>query len=124
MDIVDFPTTCRHDRVDLGSVVVDICPVTSQAEWYDSDELVDPASALATLFGQFDLATAAPGLRSPGTMVLAYRPSGRRGRAAMRALPQGRWIEAAPDLWITHDGESLLMSPTDSVLARNLVRDL
>jgi hypothetical protein len=124
MDTLDFPTSCRHELVSIGSLVLEICPTTSEAEWFEGDQATDPATALARLFGQFDLTAMAPGIRSPGPTVLVYRPTGRKGRTDMRALPQGRWIEAAPDLWITHDGESLLMSPADPTLARNLARDL
>lgn len=116
---------CLHDRIMMGGVVADVCPQTGTARWLDgADHDLDPAVALARLFGSFDLVAALDGIGAPGPTVLAYRPDSRRGRAAMRALPLRRWIEAAPKLWVTHDGERLLMAPTDPVLADNLVRDL
>lgn len=116
--------SCMHERIDVGRLTLDLCPDSGEAVWLDAHEEVDPAEALARLFGNFDLCAALPALRAPGEVVLAYAPDGRRGRAAMRCLPAGRWIEGAPGLWLTHDGARLLMSPADRLLADNLMRDL
>jgi hypothetical protein len=133
MDNVHFPTdtprasrsSCLHDSYEVGGLFLDLCPQTGETHWIDDDDdEVDPAVALARLFGSFDLVAALAGVGAPGSMVLAYRPDSRRGRAAMRALPRRRWIEAAPDLWIAHDGDRLLMAPANPVLAANLARDL
>lgn len=105
--------------------MLDVCPQSSETHWLDAagDEL-DPAIALARLFGSFDLIAALEGIGSPGPTILVYKPDSRRGRVSMRTLPLRRWIEAAPSLWITQDGERLLMAPTDQTLAANLARDL
>lgn len=117
-------TTCLHERLTVGVYLLDVCPGSGEAAWLDDGDVVDPAEALARLFGNFDLRTAMPGLDAPGDTVLVYSPDGRRGRAAMRSLPACRWIEGAPGLWLTHDGEHLLMSPVDRLLTENLIRDL
>ncbi len=137
MDVVSFPSptdvtpptvervTCLHDRIQVGAFTLEMCPQSGEGRWLDSaDDELDPAVALAGLFGSFDLMTALDGIGAPGPTVLAYRPDSRRGRTAMRSLPLRRWFEAAPTLWVTHDGERLLMSPTNPVLVDNLIRDL
>lgn len=123
-DGAPIPTACLHDRIAVGHLVMDWCPHTGEVLWLDGDEEVDPAVALAALFGGFDLRVALPGLDTPGDIVLVYVPDSRRGRQAMRSLPAARWVLAAPELWLAHDDLHLLMSPTNPALARNLARDL
>lgn len=118
------PSSCMHERTTACGLTLDICPQTDEAQWLDGASQLDPAEALARLFGAFDLMAALPGPTAPGETVLVYLPDSRRGRQAMRALPAARWIHAAPGLWITHDGDHLLMSPSDPLLAHNLARDL
>jgi hypothetical protein len=141
MDILDFPTgaspersptrigghrpdpvpgSCVHERAMVGRLEVEICSRGDLA-WYDRGEEIDPAVAMAHLFGQFDLVSSFDGLRTPGPTVFVYRPDGRRGRQAMRDLPAARWLQAAPELWITRDEHHLLLCPSDPVLAANLL---
>lgn len=120
----DARVTCMHERLRVGNFILDLCPDSSECIWFDGDELLDPAEALAVLFGSFDLRASIPGLDAPGEAVLVYQPDTRRGKYAMRSLPQHRWVQAAPRLWLTHDGERMLMSPVDRLLAENLTRDL
>lgn len=127
--ILDFDrrsrSTCMHERMDVSGLTLDLCPDTAEAHWLSGDsESLEPVEALASLFGSFDLRASLSGLDAPGAAVLIYRPDSRRGRQAMRSLPLRRWIHAAPGLWLTHDGENLLMSPEDTLLAENLSRDL
>ncbi len=127
--ILDFDrrarNTCMHERIDVAGLTLDLCPDTAEAHWMSNDsESLEPAEALAVLFGSFDLKASLAGLDAPGAAVLIYRPDSRRGKQAMRSLPYRRWIHAAPGLWLTHDGEHLLMSPEDALLAENLSKDL
>jgi len=130
MDVLDFPTNapgfgaCVHTRTDVGDFQLELCPRTDEATWLRRGSEVDPAVAMAALFGQFDLCGVLPATAAPGERAFAYRPNGRRGRSAMRALPLRRWFEAAPDLWLGHDGEMLLLAPSDPILAANLARNL
>ncbi len=116
---------CMHERIDVAGLTLDLCPDTAEAHWLSSDlESLEPADALALLFGSFDLKASLAGLDAPGEAVLIYRPDSRRGKQAMRSLPFRRWIHAAPGLWLTQDGDHLLMSPEDALLAENLSKDL
>lgn len=108
--------------IDVGSVSLTIHEPSGQTEWAVDGEPLDPAEGLARAFGHFELVSELEGLRTPGPKVLAYRPAGRRGRTALHALPERRWLEAAPDLWMARGGELLLLSPTSAVLAANLTR--
>lgn len=114
---------CHHRRYAIGPLEADVCPGGGVA-WIDGDEPLDPAVAMAHLFGQFPLAATVDALRAPGPTVFVYRPVGRRGRRTVGELPT-EWIEAAPGLWISGDGDrNLLMCPSDPVLAANLLRRL
>lgn len=123
MDVLHFPTTCVHDRFVIGSYELDICPQTDEAGWRCDGDEVDPAVAMASLFGQFDLCSTLPAM-APAEIVFVYRPAGRRGRSTMRSLPLGRWFESAPGLWLSHDGDHLLLAPSDPLVAANLARHL
>lgn len=115
------PLACRHDLLPVGRLRAEVCPEGPVA-WFDGGEEIDPAVALAQLFGQFDLVSAVDGIGSPGPTVFVYRPDGRRGRSALRDLPAGGWVEGAPGLWIGRDDRHLLICPSDPVLAANLLR--
>ncbi len=134
MAIIHFPTTapspetpaprasCVHRRLRIGPFDAEWCPRTDELSWKDAGEPIDPAVALARLFGEFDLVSVADGLHAPGTDVFIYRPSNRTRRTWMRSLPRATWLGAAPGLWLTHDDRHLLMSPDDPVLSANLKR--
>ena len=130
MDLIDFPNRpgadpglCRHHEIDLGLLGAERCPLTNELRWTEGGEERDPAEALARLFGQFELRAVLDGLHAPGPSVFVYSPPNRPARSLMRRLPTGAWLAAAPGLWITQDGTSLLMSPDDPVLAANLARN-
>jgi hypothetical protein len=122
MDVLDFPTTCRHHQVDLAGITFDLCPLTGAVEWLVGGEPADPLVVMARLFGQFDLVASMPGVRSPAGTVLAYRPNNRRGRALLSALPTGQWMQATPELWIGADGVLLLLAPINPTLTESLMR--
>ncbi len=78
-------------------------------------------AAMAILFGNFDLVGGLPSIGSPGDTVLVYAPD-RSGRARLGAFPTHRWLEGSPGLWFSHDGEHLLLSPSDPRIVDNLIR--
>lgn len=113
---------CRHEIESLSGVGVVACEACGTVEWWGTDRPLDPAEGMARLFGQFDLIGSLPSLNAPSAEVLVYRPPNWRHRAKLKAFPQGTWLEAHPGLWLTHDGENLLLAPSDPVLAANLRR--
>ena len=108
---------------ECGTKLALACPSCSTVEWWSSQRMLDPAEGMARLFGQYDLVDAIPALRAPAAEVLVYRAPNRRARKAFAAFPAGAWLEAHPGLWLTHDGEHLLLAPADPILAENLVRN-
>ena len=114
---------CRHTIVEVAGTGVSACPTCGSVEWWDAHRPLDPAEGMARLFGQFDLLGAVPAVRAPAMEVLVYRPPNRRARRALSVFPSGLWLEAHPGLWVTHDGDNLLLAAADPILARNLVRD-
>lgn len=114
---------CRDERVAIDGFVATWCPDSLEITWTIQDDQVDPAMALARLFGNFELVAALPGVAAPGPTVFVYKTRDRSRRAAMRELPPNMWLCAAPGLWISHDGQVLSMSPDDPVLAANLMKD-
>lgn len=135
MDVLDFPISrtgtrgdgerpCRHERRTIGSFEAEICEDTGAVAWSDGDGPVDPAVAVARLFGDFDLRAAAPALHAPGASVIVCTPATRAGTRALGLVPSDRWLEAMPSLWMREADGSLLLSPTDALLSDRLLRRL
>lgn len=122
MDTLRFPD-CRHTVVSAGSSEVSVCPACGSVEWFRRGRSVDPAEGVAAAFGNYDLVGRDPAVGAPTREVLVYRPGRRAERAALDAFPAKVWWEILPDLWAAHDGSTLLLAPTDPVLADNLTRD-
>ena len=128
-NVLLFPTaasepdlaTCAHEVFSWREVELSLCPSGGPSVWSESGEVIDGAEAMAVLFGDFDLVGVLPSVRADGNAVLVYSP-GRAARERMTAFPPNRWIEGAPGLWFSHDGELLLLSPDDPLLAENLMR--
>lgn len=114
---------CRHNIIEVAGTGVVACRSCGEVEWWSTDRLLDPAEGMARLFGQFDLVRTMPAVRAPAAEVLVYRAPNRRARKSLTPFPSGVWLEAHPGLWLTHDGENLLLAPTDPNLARNLIRN-
>lgn len=112
---------CRHEVFSWRELELSVCPAGGESAWSESGEAIDGAAAMAVMFGDFDLVGVLPSLRTAGDLVLVYSPS-RGGRARMATFPPNRWIEGAPGLWFSHDGEVLLLSPDDPLLTENLLR--
>lgn len=116
-------TDCRHNITEVAETGVVACASCGEVEWWSTHRMLDPAEGMARLFGQFDLVRTMAAVRAPAAEVLVYKAPNRRSRKSLAPFPKGVWLEAHPGLWLTHDGEHLLLAPSDPNLARNLVRN-
>lgn len=114
--------TCLHIPVAVAGIEVVSCGECSEIGWYRRGQWLDPAEGMATLFGQFDLVATLDALSAPAPEVLLYRPPSGRVRAHLEVFAENVWLEAAPNLWLSHDGEHLLLAPTDPIHFENLTR--
>ena len=117
----DRSNTCEHDNFMWHEIELSVCRSDGSVGWLENGDPIDGAEGMAILFGDFDLTGCLPGVGAPGSAVLVYQP-GRGGRARLELFPAGRWIEAVPGLWFTHDTERLLLSPADPLVVENLTR--
>lgn len=115
-------TTCTMTKNQVAGLEVTYCPECREVEWWEGESLLDPDEGMARLFGRFDLVGRLPALGAPGPEVLVYQPPARQARGRLAAFPRGVWLEAAPDLWLSHDGERLLLCPSRPLLLDNLAR--
>lgn len=118
---IDLPQQCDHQPVWVGQVAVAACSTCGTVEWLSAQGGLDPAEAMAALFGSYDLLGPLDAIRSPGPWVLAYVPPSARKRKNMDALPKGVWLQAGPRIWMSHDGEVLLLSTDDRLLYENVM---
>ena len=79
--------------------------------------VLDPDEGMARLFGRFELVGRLPAVGSPGPEVLMYRPPSSRHRSCLSELPARMWLRVQPHLWLTHDGDHLLLAPTGASFA-------
>ena len=112
--------TCRHTPVAVAGVEVISCETCAEVIWYRDGQWLDAAEGMAELFGQFDLVGRLEALSAPAPEVLLYRPPNRHWRSHLDAFPKLAWLEAAPDLWLSHDGERLLLAPANPLHLENL----
>lgn len=113
---------CEHKPVWVGRIAVTACDECARVDWFSADGPVDPAEALAALFGSYDLIGPLDALGAPAPRVLAYAPPSSRKRRALDALPKRAWLKAGPHLWLSHDGELLLLATTQRLLFENITR--
>ncbi|MEE8376697.1 MAG: hypothetical protein V3S26_10300 [Acidimicrobiia bacterium] len=114
--------TCEHNPIWVGRIAVSACADCEKVEWFSSDGPVDPAEAIAALFGNYDLVGPLDALGAPASQVLAYAPPSNRKRKNLEALPKRVWLQASPRLWMSHDGVVLLLATTQPMLFENLTR--
>lgn len=121
---MDFTTsaTCEHKPVWVGHIAVAACADCEQIDWLSDDGPVDPAEAMAAVFGTFDLLGPLDALGAPAPRVLAYAPPTARKRKHLDALPRRIWLKAGPHLWVSHDGEVLLLATTQRLLFENITK--
>lgn len=111
-----------HQAVPIGNLLVSACGGCRQVEWSDAGGEIDPAEGMAALFGNYELIGSLDALGSPAPEVLAYRPPSNRKKRNLEPFPAHVWVKAAPDLWLTHDGENLLLATNHRLLFENLTR--
>ncbi|HUF14275.1 MAG TPA: hypothetical protein VMQ46_00105 [Acidimicrobiia bacterium] len=119
---MDINGWCEHKPVWVGRVAVAACEDCGRVDWLSDQGPVDPSEALAALFGSYDLVGSMPALGAPSPEVLVYAPPSARKRRNLDALPQRAWLKAGPHLWMSTDGEVLLLSTTQRLLFENLTR--
>lgn len=113
---------CEHKPVWVGRIAVAACEACGSVDWLSDRGALDPAEALAALFGSYDLAGSMQALGAPAREVLVYVPPTARKRRNLDALPRQAWLKAGPHLWMSTDGEVLLLAPTRPLLFENLTR--
>ncbi len=118
----DTPQWCEHRPVWVGRVAVAACAECGRVDWFSDSGPIDPAEGLAALFGSYDLIGHLDALRAPSPTVLAYAPPSPRKRKNLTAIPPKSWLKVAPDLWLSHDGETLLLATNHTLLLENLTR--
>lgn len=119
---MDTNTWCEHKPVWVGRIAVAACDECGQVDWLSNEGPVDPAEAMAALFGSYDLAGTMQALGAPSSEVLVYTPPSGRKRRHLDSLPKRAWLKAGPQLWMSTDGEVLLLATTQRLLFENLTR--
>ncbi len=114
--------TCQTKPETVAGITVLACESCRNVAWRAGDDPLDPAQAVAALFGSFTLVGRLPAIGAPGDVVLAYRTSSSRKRRTLDALPRRVWLQVGPDLWLAHDGETLLLATPHGLLLENLTR--
>src|SRR5680860_572313 len=106
---------CDHALRSHGRYGLVACAICDISEWFGPDGPVDPAEAMAGLFGSFSLIDQIIAIGAPASSVLAYKPP-RTKRAALSVLPLREWVASSPDLWISTDGELLLLATSNQLM--------
>lgn len=111
---------CEHKPVWVGRIAVSACEDCGQVDWLSNEGPIDHAEAMAALFGSYDLAGTMEALGAPSSEVLVYTPPSARKRRHLDALPRRTWLKAGPRLWMSTDGEVLLLATTQRLMFENL----
>jgi hypothetical protein len=120
LTVMDENTWCEHKPVWVGRIAVAACDECGRVEWMSDSGALDPTEAMAALFGSYDLAGTMEALGAPSSQVLVYTPPSARKRRNLDALPRRAWLKAGPHLWMSTDGEVLLLAPTQRLMFENL----
>lgn len=119
---MDRSEWCEHKPVWVGRVAVAACDDCGRIDWFSNQGPVDSSEAIAALFGSYDLAGTMEALGAPSPEVLVYTPPSERKRRHLDALPKHAWLKASPHLWMSTDGQVLLLATTQRLLFENLTR--
>lgn len=111
--------TCRHQIQTVEDLAVVVCTTCQTTEWWDSTRLLDATEGVARLFGEFELTGTLEGVGSPSPLVLTYRAPNAAARRSLRVFPINQWIRVHDGLWLSHDGSTLLLAPTDRSIVRS-----
>lgn len=114
--------SCEHQPVWVGRIALSACRECRRVDWFSDEGPVDHAEAVAALFGAYDLIGPLEALGAPAPRVLAYAPPSIRKRKHLDALPRRVWLKAGPHLWLSHDGEVLLLATTQDIMFDNMTR--
>lgn len=117
---MDESTWCEHKPVWVGRIAVAACEECGQVDWLSDTGPIDHAEAMAALFGSYDLDGTMDALGAPSSEVLVYRPPSARKRRHLDALPRRAWLKAGPHLWMSTDGDVLLLATTQRLTFENL----
>jgi len=93
------------------------CGTCAEVSWFQDGHGLEPEAGVARLFGEFKLVGSLPGISGPARSVHLYAPPSRAALARLRAFPAKVWLQAAPDLWMSHDGHHLALAATPSRMA-------
>lgn len=104
---------CRHEVHDAGAVSVIACEDCGLVQFWDETGPILPGAGMARLFGGFAAVGRFPTLRGPGPEAIAYRPPSAAAGRLLDAFPRRAWLEVQAGLWMSHDGEHLLLVPID-----------
>lgn len=115
-------THCVHRPVEVADIQVVACETCGLVEWLGTTRLLDPSEGMAALFGDFRLVGRLAAVRAPGQDALMYRAPSRTARDHLDAFPPHVWLMVDTNLWLSHDGEHLLLVPTTPLLMENLTR--
>lgn len=115
------PGNCDHELRSWGKTGLVACGECGIVEWFGPGGPLDPAEALAALYGSYDLVGPLPAIGAPAAEVLVYRPH-RARRGALSILPTEAWLPAGPDLWLATDGQVLLLATPNPVMVENLTQ--
>jgi hypothetical protein len=119
---MDINPWCEHKPVWVGRVAVAACEDCGEVAWLSDSGVIDHAEAMAALFGSYDLVGSMDALGAPAPEVLVYAPPSSRKRRNLDALPPKTWLKAGPRLWMSTDGQVLLLATTQRLLFDNLTR--
>ena len=119
---MDYEMWCEHKPTWVGRIAVAACQDCGRVDWFSNEGPVDHAEAMAALFGSYDLVGPMRALGAPSRQVLVYAPPSSRKRRHLDALPRGVWLKTGPQLWMSTDGEVLLLATTQRLLFENLTR--
>lgn len=109
---------CRHELRNVAGIAVVVCTTCQASEWWDTDGYVDPTEGVARVFGDYELTGTLPGIGAPAPLVLSYRAPDAKQSERLGAFPLREWVRIHDGLWLSHDGDTLLLAPTDRSVIR------
>ena len=113
---------CDHRPVWIGRIAVSACGDCGTVDWFSDTGPIDPAEGMAHLFGSYDLVGQIDALHAPSPTVLAYTTNSAKKRRNLAVMPVRTWLRVGPDLWLSHDNETLLLATNHQLLIDSLTR--
>lgn len=115
-------SSCDHKPVWIDRIAISACAECESITWMSEDGSVDHAEAMAAVFGSFDLVGQLDALGAPSPRVLVYSPPRRQLRRHLDVIPPRVWLKTGPHLWLSHDGEHLLLATNHGLPFDNMTR--